>query len=144
MKRVRAAVTGSREGMSAKQLDALYDLLASTRLSEFRFGCCRGADTEALWAWVSLGDGVGHAHPATMNPAWDALNVRIPTDDELDMLGITLHQPEHPLARNRTMVDNADVVWAFPLTTDAQHGSGTWATVHYARSKGVPVTVVLP
>ena len=142
MNRVRLAVTGSRHGLTYPQQASLATMFADTQLSEFHYGCCIGADTEALWTWVEIGNGVAHAHPATMSPAWDAKHVVLPTALDIEVLGIVMHPPEPPLDRNRTMVDNADIVWAFPA--DESNKGGTWATINYARSKGVPVTVVLP
>lgn len=44
-------------------------------------------------------------------------------------------------ARNRALVEGAELVVAFPSTCDEQVRSGTWMTVRYARAKGVPIMV---
>ncbi|WP_459248885.1 DNA-processing protein DprA [Streptomyces youssoufiensis] len=44
-------------------------------------------------------------------------------------------------ARNRWMVDRADMVIGFPLTESAE-GSGTWQTLNYAAELGKPRLIV--
>jgi hypothetical protein len=44
-------------------------------------------------------------------------------------------------ARNRWLVDRADLVLGFPLAP-TDDGSGTWETMRYARAGGRPVVVV--
>ncbi|GAA0926997.1 MULTISPECIES: DNA-processing protein DprA [Streptomyces] len=46
-------------------------------------------------------------------------------------------------ARNRWMVDRADMVIGYPLAdTDAGGTSGTWQTINYAASQGKPRLIV--
>lgn len=139
---MRVAITGSRHGLSDGQRARLIDLICEAPISEFHYGDCKGVDEEAFWLCVELGSGgVMHAHPATLNPKWDA-QWRAHTTDHSDMVGIITHEPKHPLARNQDMVDAADIVWAFP-ENDSGTG-GTWFTINYARARGVPVEVALP
>lgn len=139
---MRVAITGSRHGLKDGQFVTLVDLCSDTILSEFHYGDCVGVDEAAMWICHSSGhDGVFHSHPATMNPEWDA-KWRARTAERFPELGIIEYEAKHPLTRNKDMVDACDVLWAFPES--AIEKGGTWHTVNYARSKGVPVELVLP
>lgn len=136
---MKIAITGSRFGLSLHQRTELINLLCSTRMTEFHYGCCVGVDTQALWLAVETGaGGVIHAHPATKNPEWDTKYVEFPTEEDVLHLGIQMHPAKDPLERNREMVDAVDVVWAFP---NSNAWSGTLYTITYARAQKKEVIV---
>ncbi|MEO8959145.1 MAG: hypothetical protein ABI304_09385, partial [Rudaea sp.] len=45
--------------------------------------------------------------------------------------------------RDHDIVDSAECVLATPQTRTEQAGSGTWATVRYAREQGQPVDLII-
>lgn len=47
------------------------------------------------------------------------------------------------LIRDKDMVNEADYLWAVPHCEEIAR-SGTWATVRYARKKGIPITIIMP
>ena len=56
---------------------------------------------------------------------------------------ITVHPANgQPLARNRAIVAASDILIAAPESDTEQRRSGTWATVRYARAKGIPVIML--
>lgn len=134
MIRTRIGITGSRHGWDHQQAMAFIDRLCDTQISEFHFGACVGVDELAFWLWATGGSGVAHAWPATMSPDWDARWRMDLTAKDIETFGVVMHEPMHPLARNKQIVQNCDQLWAFPETDDDQSRSGTWSTIRYARS----------
>ncbi|KKM09958.1 hypothetical protein LCGC14_1722330, partial [marine sediment metagenome] len=52
-------------------------------------------------------------------------------------------EPAHPLARNKLMVARADFLIATPKTMkEVMRGSGTWATIRYARKADIPILLL--
>jgi hypothetical protein len=106
-------------------------------VTEFHYGDCIGVDEQAFRIAFEAGLGVFHCHPATMNETWDA-KYRARTDRDFGDL-IVLHEPLHPLARNKVMVDRCDLLVAFPAPGGSR---GTQFTIDYARNTGKPVVEV--
>jgi hypothetical protein len=129
--------TGTREGMSPKQFDALAEILSGIRalhqrgdlLPVLHFGDCKGADSEAHDLAAELGFWT-IAHPPT-NPKHRAFCAA----DEI--------LPELPyLERDRAIVEVCDRLIAAPLTRDEHPRSGTWYTIRHAYSLGRPATIL--
>jgi hypothetical protein len=131
--------TGTREGMSPKQFDALAEILSGIRHTfdgthpaanlVFHHGDCAGADSEAHDLAAELGFWT-IAHPPT-NPKHRAFCAA----DEI--------LPELPyLERDRAIVEVCDRLIAAPLTRDEQPRSGTWYTIRHAYTLGCPVTIL--
>jgi hypothetical protein len=107
--------TGTREGMSDCQIHQFERIVLalSYNLLEFHHGDAAGADRQAR----DLISGSFSryieivAHPAGPDP----------------------------LARNREIVAESDILIAAPLTDKETIRSGTWATIRYARRAGIPV-----
>lgn len=56
-----------------------------------------------------------------------------------------LAEPKPRMARNRDIVADADVMIACPPNyTRIKSGSGTWATIGFAKKKGIPLLTVFP
>lgn len=135
-------ITGTREGMTIDQW-ATFGILVSEFWSfqtgpfEWHDGDCVGADSQAHQTIAKLklmGLPVElHGHPCNLDSfrAWNEYDVT--------------HEIRPPLVRNRVMVDASDLVIATPKEfEDVPRGSGTWATIRYARLKGRPLVVVWP
>jgi hypothetical protein len=111
--------SGTRKGMSEAQraqLHAVIDWLWTGRRDdrEFRHGAAIGADLEAADIAVRWSGAQIVPHPANGNP----------------------------LARNRAIVAASDILIAAPESDTEQQRSGTWATVRYARAKGIPIVML--
>lgn len=120
---MRVGFTGTRAGMSAAQraqLVLVLDWLLDSHLcmGEFHHGDEPHADREAAAAARAVGVGRVVAHPPTTLTARDLL------------------------ARNRELVAAVDLLIAAPRTDREVLRSGTWATVRYARRRGIPVVML--
>jgi len=110
----KVGFTESRHGMSNDQRLQLMTVLESLGdAREFHHGAAAGADTEAAVIARSLSYNV-IAHPAG----------------------------ENPLDRNHDIVAEAEILIAAPKTDQEVLRSGTWATIRYARKKGIPVVML--
>ena len=135
----RLGYSGSREGMSVPQLQAVYGHISEIRLVhdsedmeyEAHHGDCLGGDLEfhvlaAATRWRTV------AHPP-VNPAkraWCRVDIMLP--------------PKGYLARDWDIARDTGELIATPKTPRPVPGSGTWTTVGYAVQLGRPVTVFLP
>jgi hypothetical protein len=132
----RVGVTGTREGLTSYQYYAACKLLSAiSRMSEIcpelHFGDCVGADSEVY--------GLAHsmrywtvAHP----PEVSRYRARRPADQVL--------LPKPYLDRNRDIVDDTDILLAFPKEARESRFGGTWYTVRYARKVGRRLVIVWP
>jgi hypothetical protein len=127
------AFTGTRKGLTPQQVTALSDLLEERWVSGivFHLGDTIGADEQARALGYTAKYRL-HGHPST-------------SDDQRAFGRFNLtYDPLPPLERNRVMVDSAHHLIACPVGTSEELRSGTWATVRYARRKGVPITIIWP
>lgn len=132
--KVRAVgFTGTQQGLSPAQAEALADLLLKLNPSEVHHGDCVGADARFHeMVRELLPDARVVMHPPT-NPskrAFTAADAERPPADYLD--------------RNHNIADESDVLIACPKLQVEEVRSGTWATVRYARKRHVPVYLILP
>jgi hypothetical protein len=128
----RVWFTGTREGMTLRQMDTLQDLLARLRATHdvFHHGDCIGADAQAHEIAKALGYRT-EAHPSNIPGMRAFCNADV------------VHPEKAPLDRNRDMVDIGDTGVGAPHGPEEQR-SGTWSTVRYARKVGRPVVIVWP
>lgn len=115
--------------MSASQKETLSDLLHMSLAYDFHHGDCVGADAEA--------------HEIALSRSYTVI-VHPPIDDRLraHCKAHDIREPKEYLARNRDIVDEVDFLVAAP-NGEEKARSGTWYTIRYAMSEGVPV-VILP
>lgn len=126
---VRYGFTGTRNGMTAEQLNWLRAQLPDR--VEFHHGGCVGADAQAhACAIESVGSIV--VHPP-VNP-----RLRMPRDGRAAWL-----EEKEYLDRDRDIVDATDLLLATPDGPERQK-SGTWYTVRYAEKAGKPVRICYP
>lgn len=119
---MKIGFTGTRKGMVLEQKLALEILLSHFPKGEkemFNHGGAEGADTEA--------------EKVAMRNGWRAV--------EFMPQG---RKAEDKLERNHQIVDASQLLIAAPSGTDEVLRSGTWATVRYARTEGVPVIFLDP
>jgi hypothetical protein len=123
---MRIGFTGTRYGMSVAQEVQLRHMLGTFRTSdqatgmrsEFHYGTHESVVLESDAEAASIAEEMGyrlvahHAHPG----------------GELD--------------RNRREVDAVHILIAAPETDKETQRSGTWATVRYARSRGMVVVML--
>jgi hypothetical protein len=106
--------TGTRQGMSPRQIAELRTYLCAWKTGTFHHGAAVGADTEAAAIAVELGYDVV-AYPAVRG---------------------------HELERNHTIVAACDRLLAAPYQDVEIIRSGTWATVRYGRKAHKTVIIL--
>lgn len=125
--------SGTRHGMKALQWETVRCLLAMMDPDEVHHGDCLGADSQfhdlALEQYSQVDI---HIHPPD-NPVGRA-----------NRRSAIIYAPRPYLERNRAIVHASDALIATPRESEEQQRSGTWATVRYAREKGIPLFIVLP
>lgn len=137
---MRLGFTGTREGLTEQQKDALRQVFLRLRPTEFHQGCCVGGDEQAteLLRDLSYAEDLllirTVAYPCTLwglvsKKAWE--------------LSTEVRFPEETLKRNRDIVDAVGHLVACPKGPEEQR-SGTWSTVRYARKQKKPITVIWP
>lgn len=135
--RLRVGFTGTRQGMTEKQLTTLCEILAayadSCRSPEFHHGDCVGADDEADAVARGLGFSIV-LHPPTRESGRAHCEAR----------GVTsLWRPRPYVERDREIVEVTDVLVACPLQDVEVTRSGSWTTVRHARALGKTVRRIL-
>jgi hypothetical protein len=135
---MKIGFTGTRRGMTHQQDDALQHILEENwrkdlGVREWHDGDCIGADAEARDV-VSTFPGVYiHSHPCNLS------NQRAYSECDVD------YEELPPLVRNKIIVDSVDLMIATPgETTEQFRGSGTWATIRYARKTNTTLMIVWP
>src|SRR6266403_2732141 len=117
--------TGTRQGMSERQKNAVWNLLKKLHPSEFHHGDCVGADKEAHDLVREMVPSCKIiVHPANIlgMSAGCIADVYMPTKD--------------PLERNKDIVNSCQLLVATPATDLEVLRSGTWMTIRYARREG--------
>lgn len=131
---MKVGFTGTQMGTSDPQLGSLIEIVEGLDILQAHHGDCLGADEEfAVIVETVRPETELHCHP--------------PEDGK--KRAFTRYQisyPEKPyLVRNRHIVRASDLMIACPSgTKEIQRGSGTWATIRYARKDGVPLVIIWP
>jgi len=132
---IHVGFTGTREGMTTHQLNAVQMVLAILAAHEAitaHHGVCKGADTEFHNLCLPLTSLI-EGHPSNLKG----------TQGKCPGLS-TLHAPKDPLERNADIVYASGIMLAAPATDKEIQRSGTWATVRKTKNLMVPLLVFLP
>jgi hypothetical protein len=124
--------TGTRNGMKPEQRRTVVQLLQELGATRGVHGDCVGADAhfDAVCKELDIPCGI---RPCTFE------GLRAWCESEV------LAEPKPPMARNRDIVADADVLVACPPNYKRiKSGSGTWATISFGERKGIPVYIVWP
>ena len=135
--------TGSREGMTKAQYEALSALLNAfiteqaaitpDDVPQFHHGDCVGADALSGDAAHDAGYAI-HIHPPSIGTLRAYCANRYPA---------TVRDAFPYLVRNKNIVDSTDILMAAPNAPETTR-SGTWSTVRYARKKSKEIWIVYP
>ncbi len=129
---MRIGFTGTRKGMTAMQKASVESWLTIFGFDWFHHGDCVGADAEAHKIAVSLGYEI-EIYPSTIK------NKRAYCEGQI------VREPRHPLKRNHDIVNDVYIMIAAPKGyQEIKRGSGTWATIRYARKKKTGLFIVYP
>src|SRR5574342_318495 len=121
--------TGTQDGMTEVQRNEVERLLKELDPRHVHHGDCVGADQE----FHSMCEGrIRHIHPSNLGHkrAWCE--------------GDIVYRPNPPLKRNRHIVNMSDELIAAPYQYLEVMRSGTWATIRYAKQKGIKIHIVYP
>ena len=133
---MKIGMTGSREGISSDAKKMLKRQLKSYQKKdaqyEFHHGDCIGADKKFhKYVRKYCKKGKIIIHP----PNVDIMRGYCKGDE-------VKTQPY--LVRNKNIVDQTDMLIAFPSSRTEQQRSGTWSTIRYARKKGKKIMIIFP
>jgi len=131
-------VTGTRYGMTAAQrkevLRIMVELAEKRPNVHLHHGCCIGADEQYSLLGAYLGFYLVAHIPERREymsmPAYELSNFINPARPYLE--------------RNRIIVDRSSYLIAAPKDLNFNSSRGTWYTIEYAQSKGIPITIVAP
>lgn len=129
----RVGFTGTSAGMTEAQKWTFLRLTGEVRPDEFHHGDATGADAEAhnlVWTSSFRPKVVIHPPPDDKGRAFCA--------------GDEVRERKGHFARNRTIVDETDLLIGCPPAMHELEEGGTWYTLRYARKKGRPFIVVWP
>lgn len=143
--------SGTQKGMTQEQRQTLYILLDQYPMTAFHHGCCIGADDIAH---DMVRTAFGQCFPIICHPSTNT-NKIAPTffryvDDQAifatDFVNSNTKfwKPEHPLARNKTLARECDILFATPYQPNEIVRSGTWATIRYFRKANKLTKVIKP
>ena len=128
---MKIGMTGSRDGITTQALNAFSTYIRLQQINEAHHGDCIGAD-------------------ALFHNFMQSLNVPIvihpPDVDSLRAYCVGGHvlPMKKYLSRNQDIVNQTDLLVAFPSTKEEILRSGTWSTVRYARKINKPVIIFYP
>lgn len=132
---IHVGFTGTRHGMTCQQflaVGSLVEVLINLKHIYGHHGDCVGADAE--FHTIAKGGGadiVLHPPIDETHRAW--------------CKGVDEFRPALThLARNRAIVQEADVMIATPFEPEWQPRGGTWYTIDRAKRTGKPLAIVLP
>lgn len=131
---MKLGMTGSRDGLSDKALSTVKDILSKIKsVAEVHHGDCLGADKIFHDLAVSCGYKI----------------VIHPPDKDIMRAGCTTGNPvirdKQPyIKRNHNIVNECNILIAFPSSQKEIIRSGTWSTVRYARKKGKNLVIIYP
>lgn len=130
---MKVGFTGTREGLTNLQAVALWKLLAGLAPSEAHHGSAVGADAQ-------FDELVRTRHPACRRVAHpgDIPRLTAPTPSD------EVREPRPCLERNRTIVEETEMLVACPFGMQEERRSGTWMTVRHARRLGRRIVIVWP
>jgi hypothetical protein len=127
MKKVSIGFTGTAEGATTWQMDALAHAFAmlqksGAQLESFHHGDCVGADEQA------------HKVACTFQ---FHITIHPPLNDKkrANCVGDIILPEKDYIERNHDIVDASDVMFATPKSKDEELRSGTWTTIRYAQKQ---------
>ena len=123
--------TGTQQGMTHWQCDAVLQLLSELKPSKVGHGDCIGSDQQfhqmVKWGFPHIFI-YGHPPKNPSKRAFCHFDYLYPEKDYLD--------------RNKDIAEKYDIIIATPKEDEEVLRSGTWSTVRYAKKLGKKVYIV--
>lgn len=126
-------ITGTRKGLTEDQFNAIYNFVVdNVGISHLHEGDCIGVDYQLTLIFETIRPDVTIVrHPP--------LNIKTQANGPYDISW----EPKPYLQRDKDIVRESKYLWAAPKGEEIVR-SGTWATVRYARKRGIPITIIMP
>ncbi len=128
---MKLGMTGNRHSMSIKARALFIQFLENVKIEQAHHGDCIGADA----TFHDIVTGV-KIHTVIHPPDID-INRAYCVGDET-------REEKSYLVRNHDIVDETDMLVAFPSTKTEVLRSGTWATIRYAKNKKRKIVFFFP
>jgi len=132
--------TGTQSGMSSAQFEKVArivkGLVHSHKTIIIHHGDCIGADEDMHRI------AAGQDFNIVIHPPVVAKKRAFCHNKWQGKATVLLEKPY--IARNHDIVDASAILIATPKEKDEEIRSGTWATIRYAKKKGVPVAIIYP
>jgi hypothetical protein len=128
---MKLGMTGNRNGISECALSELKKFVETNNISEAHHGDCVGADTDFHNLCESF------SIPIIIHPPDNNFHRSFCKSK-------SIRTPKPYLVRNHDIVDECDVLIAFPETKTEVIRSGTWSTVRYATKNNKKVIIIFP
>jgi len=120
--------TGTRKGITPKQIEILNNVVSNMSIKETHDGGCDGADDQFRDVAKHFKN---HVHPSIYQ--------RYKKYPEC-----VVYDVKDPIVRNHIIVDSSTVMIATPGTQEEVIYSGTWATIRYSKKKSKPLLIIYP
>lgn len=129
---VKVGFTGTRNGLSYNQKNALYEFFSTNKVEELHHGDCVGADSDVHQIIRKLYPKIKIVVHPPLNPALRAF-----TDGDEQKIACDY------LTRNKNIVKNVDILIACPNSPNEVLRSGTWSTIRYAQDLKKPYQIII-
>lgn len=131
---VHIGVTGTQTGMTSAQKEWIAEIFLRIARAEkvvLHHGDCVGADQEchnmaSMLGWKTV------AHPCDID------------SKRANCKATEVREVKPPLVRNKDIVNESEIMYAFPKEMNEVLRSGTWATIRYARKRYKQMVIVYP
>jgi hypothetical protein len=131
---MKMGFTGTQDGMTDDQVAVIVEVITElTEMTEMHHGDCIGADEQFF---TIVREQLPNVKIIGHIPDVDDKRAFCKNDVERDPLPY--------LVRNKNIVAEADVMLATPMGPERKRGSGTWATIRYARKAGIRLAIIWP
>lgn len=130
---MKLGMTGNRDGFTDKCKERLIYFLNNTKIDEVHHGDCLGSDQQFHEIITERSELIKIIiHPPKINTmrAFCKSDNILPVKDYLE--------------RNRDIVNNTELLLAFPSSDKEVLRSGTWSTIRYAQKMNKKVLIFLP
>lgn len=138
--------SGSREGVTPKQRDALLAYFKANQVHELHHGACAGADAVCQRTYITAARSkIIIMHPGPYGPHRSCLVFDYTALEDYDWRQLTFRlEPNLPfLQRSTDIVNESDVIICAPKSLDDRK-SGTWSVINRARKAGKELIILEP
>jgi hypothetical protein len=130
--------TGTRKGLTERQVHLLADVLEHIKPARVDHGGCTGGDGQCHLLLKQFPIEEVHIWYSNLPHTW----MKEPEKGRITLL--IKHAPAPPLDRNWKIILDKDLLIACPAESVMQLRSGTWSTIRYAEQLDVRTLVIFP